>query len=298
MSHGVIEGPGPNHRYWATGCGPHAVGLPVPAEDESLVLVPVDVVPADLVGVVVIAPAEHLLYFVGQTVIVVRSIDGRPVLLDLSDSADGMAIGRNDRFLPVIVAECSLHSHRYFSLKEDNPKACDCWDCWPLLTRTPIRAVGHEMDCVGVVEPSQRSFDPKDARAMLACSSTILMAERARRISMVELESDGEMTRVEVARFLREFAREIDDGSLDGDQGGTVHREEFTEDDPAGPKRITLIVGGESATVTVPETVDFDIEIESRSPMLSSNVHQEIEFELSWEVENPDELDDDRIAVE
>lgn len=115
---------------------------------------------------------------------------------------------------------------------------------------------------------------------------------------MVELESDGEMTRAEVARFLREFAREIDDGVFDGDQAEQAHREEFTDDDSLGPKRITLIVGGESATVTVPETVDFDIEIESRSPMLSSNVHQEIEFELSWEIENPDELDDDRIAVE
>ncbi len=115
---------------------------------------------------------------------------------------------------------------------------------------------------------------------------------------MVELESEGELTRGEVALFLREFAGEIDDGVFDREQGREAHGEEFTDDGSLGPKRITLIVGGDSATVTVPETVDFDIEIESRSPMLSSNVHQEIEFELSWEVENPDELGDDRIAVE
>lgn len=115
---------------------------------------------------------------------------------------------------------------------------------------------------------------------------------------MVELESEGEMTRGEVALFLREFAGEIDDSTFDREQGHEVHREEFTDESSLGPKRITLIVGGDSATVTVPETVDFDIEIESRSPMLSKGVHQEIEFELSWEIENPEELGDDRIAVE
>lgn len=113
---------------------------------------------------------------------------------------------------------------------------------------------------------------------------------------MVEIESEGEMSRGEVALFLREFAAEIDDGVFDSTQGQEAHREE--DNGSPGPKRVTLIVGGDSATVTVPEIVDFDIEIESRSPMLSSNVHQEIEFELSWEIENPEELDDDRIAVE
>jgi amphi-Trp domain-containing protein len=115
---------------------------------------------------------------------------------------------------------------------------------------------------------------------------------------MVELESEGELTRGEVALFLREFASEIDESTFDREQGHEVDREEVTDDGSLGPKRVTLIVGGDSATVTVPETVDFDIEIESRSPMLRTGVHQELEFELSWEIENPDGLGDDRIAVE
>lgn len=115
---------------------------------------------------------------------------------------------------------------------------------------------------------------------------------------MVELESEGELTRGEVALFLREFADEINEDTFDMKQSQDEHQEEFTDEDLLEPKRITLIVGGDSATVTVPETVEFDIEVESRSPMFSSGVHQEIEFELSWKIENPDELSDDWIEVE
>lgn len=160
---------------------------------------------------------------------------------------------------------------------------------------------------------------------------------------MVELESEGELTRSEVALFLREFANELDDDAHDrdrergefvGDAGGpddTVderqeehreefiddvderdrdrerddpvegereRREEFTEEESLDHKRITLIVGGDSATVTVPNTVEFDVEVESRSPMFSSGVNQGIEFELSWDIENPDEIGEDWIEVE
>lgn len=54
-------------------------------------------------------------------------------------------------------------------------------------------------------------------------------------------------------------------------------------------ERVTLVIGGDSATVTVPEMVEFDIEVSSRSPMFSSGVNQEIEFDLSWEIENLEE---------
>lgn len=103
---------------------------------------------------------------------------------------------------------------------------------------------------------------------------------------MVELDTEGEKTREGVAAFLREFADELDEPSaVAGD--GTLE-----------PKRITLIVGGDSATVTVPEMVDFEVEVESRSPMFASGVSQEIEFELSWDVEDPDEFTDELIEVE
>ncbi|PSP37090.1 hypothetical protein BRC66_06670 [Halobacteriales archaeon QH_2_66_30] len=139
---------------------------------------------------------------------------------------------------------------------------------------------------------------------------------------MVELESAGEMTRSEVAAFLREFADELNDRptreEYDDDtaratgnrEGITAERQaEGTSDDTrtqeSAPiesarerKRITLIVGGDSATVTVPHTMNFDVEVESRSPMFGSGVKQGIDFELAWEIEDPDQLDDDWIEVE
>ena len=138
---------------------------------------------------------------------------------------------------------------------------------------------------------------------------------------MVELESAGEMTRSEVAAFLREFASELDDrqreeadddtARVTGDREGvTTERQTKGTSDDTPPqegvpiesarerKRITLIVGGDSATVTVPHTMNFDVEVESRSPMFGSGVKQGIDFELAWEIEDPDQLDDDWIEVE
>jgi hypothetical protein len=132
---------------------------------------------------------------------------------------------------------------------------------------------------------------------------------------MVELDSEGKLTRTEVATFLHEFASEIDDGMHTDDAMHTDTRgegvtdrgdREFTDEEPLdhtdeesiNRKRITVIVGGDSATVTVPERVDFDVDVESTSPMLSSGVHQGIEFDLSWEITDPDELDEDWIEVE
>lgn len=116
---------------------------------------------------------------------------------------------------------------------------------------------------------------------------------------MVELESEGQMARSEVAAFLREFANEIDDGILDRDRHEIEgeHLDESVEEEAVEPRQITFIVGGDSATVTVPDAVAFDVEIESRSPMLGSGVNQEIEFQLAWEIEEAGEPSDDRIEI-
>ena len=134
---------------------------------------------------------------------------------------------------------------------------------------------------------------------------------------MVELETEGEMSRAEVATFLREFVDELEGAGAarDRDDRGTGvggdrqpaggrdtandrrsdadhSRDRGDDDRPRDTNQITFVVGGESATVTVPETVAFDVEVESRSPLLSSGERQEIEFELSWEIEEPGREDD------
>lgn len=151
---------------------------------------------------------------------------------------------------------------------------------------------------------------------------------------MVELESRGELSRDQVADFLHRFADELE--GADGDNRSTADREgattesaeadaigdrregrpvdEIEDDDPTdrhrtdsgevvehtgNHERITLIVGGESATVSVPERFEFDVGVESRSPMLSSGVSQSIAFDLSWKIENPDQIDEEEwLAVE
>jgi hypothetical protein len=79
---------------------------------------------------------------------------------------------------------------------------------------------------------------------------------------MVELESKGELTRSEVAVFLREFAAELDAGLFEQQpeqgQARERNREDPAEGEAIDSKRITLIVGGNSATVTVPKAVDFE----------------------------------------
>ena len=113
---------------------------------------------------------------------------------------------------------------------------------------------------------------------------------------MAELESQGILSRNEVANFLREFADELDGETNDTRQ--ERHDIEVSDEDSVGRERITLIVGGESATVTVPDVIEFEIEVESRSPLFGSGVNQGIEFELSWEIENPDELDEEWLDIQ
>lgn len=127
-------------------------------------------------------------------------------------------------------------------------------------------------------------------------------------VHMVQLESTGEMTRTEVASFLREFADELDaevptrtDDDRVPTDGGVATGESATEQplpdedgsmrgdldgdlgDP--PRQITFVGGGDSATVTVPETVNLEVTVDSRSPLFRSGDTQELTFELSWRVD-------------
>lgn len=97
---------------------------------------------------------------------------------------------------------------------------------------------------------------------------------------MPALETERVVTRAEVAGFLREFADQLEGDDL------TSGDEEFE-----GDQTISLTIDGNSATFDVPSTIDFEVDLASRSPLFEDDVRQEIEFELAWEVEEPADED-------
>ena len=103
---------------------------------------------------------------------------------------------------------------------------------------------------------------------------------------MVELEAESVMDPSEAAAFLRRFADELE---------GTGSAPDIGEADPTSPRTMTVVVGDDSATVVLPDELELDVEIESRSPLFGSGVEQSIELEFTWDVEDLPE--DDAIEV-
>lgn len=136
---------------------------------------------------------------------------------------------------------------------------------------------------------------------------------------MDKLDVDTEMSRTEAAAFFREIADKLegrwpptdraDEGAaVVGDEGDRRRRRgdddrEGTATERGGvptpeterPETMTVIVGGESATVVLPERMAVDVEVGSRSGLLESGVEQHLAFELVWETEEVPE--DDSIEV-
>ena len=121
------------------------------------------------------------------------------------------------------------------------------------------------------------------------------------------MDVETEMTREEAAAFFREFADKLEGRGDDvaGREEGTpiVGEEDSTgydrsEEAVAGSTRLetmTVIAGGESSTVVLPERLVLDVEVGSRSGLLESGTDQHVTFQLAWEVEEVPE--DDSIEV-
>lgn len=92
----------------------------------------------------------------------------------------------------------------------------------------------------------------------------------------------------EAAAFLRRFADELEGRETAGSP-------DIGADDSTRPRTMTVVVGDESATVVLPDELELDVEIESRSAILGSDVEQTIDLEFSWDVEDVPE--DDAIEV-
>lgn len=76
---------------------------------------------------------------------------------------------------------------------------------------------------------------------------------------MGELETESEMTRTEIASYLREFADQLD-----------------------AEGAVTLELGGQQVTMTPTDPVTFKLEGESDWSQGDTEAKQSIEFELVW----------------
>ncbi|WP_224270453.1 hypothetical protein [Haloprofundus salinisoli] len=165
---------------------------------------------------------------------------------------------------------------------------------------------------------------------------------------MTELETSRELSRAEVAAYLREFADELDrqsdgttqhgdeahptetpnrttGGSTDSQTTGTtdatrtsrnspdtatttedntVDTAEATSSDAADGNRshadtdyrkVTFLVGNDSATINPPETVSFDVAVDSDSSLMEAGTRERVDFSISWDADSVPEDDELRI---
>lgn len=97
---------------------------------------------------------------------------------------------------------------------------------------------------------------------------------------MAHVEHTQERTRSEVARYLREFADKLDPAAaptMEADRD----------------RKVTLVSGSESATIKPPETLAFDVEVDTDPGLLESGNEHVTTFRLRWDanhVEADDEL--------
>lgn len=103
---------------------------------------------------------------------------------------------------------------------------------------------------------------------------------------MTELESQQELSRSAVADYLREFAAQLDTAS----PGGTAAGGE-------ADSRVTFLIGDDSATIDPPETVKFEVEVETDDSLIGDEVEHEVEFELSWTAEASESTDEPGLDI-
>lgn len=143
---------------------------------------------------------------------------------------------------------------------------------------------------------------------------------------MAELEAERDMSRAEVAEYFRLFADELDttDGGQSTDAYGTtdrqVEREEalggeetaasgdtesqeqteyqsetaVTERSSAG--KMTFMVGNESTTINPPDTVTFEMMVDSESSLIGSETGRTARFALHWD--DADVAEDEELSIQ
>ena len=87
-------------------------------------------------------------------------------------------------------------------------------------------------------------------------------------------ETESDMSRADVAAYFRAFAEKLESG-----------------------ENVTLSAGADSVTVTIPETVEFEVEVE-REGKAGKPGELSVEFELEWDEDSVGTGGDGALSIE
>lgn len=146
---------------------------------------------------------------------------------------------------------------------------------------------------------------------------------------MVELEAEREMSRAEVAEYLRLFADKLDtsdsarlpgapsttdrdnerehdetqagddaaaSGDIESHREWTEHEPETASAERSSAGKMTFMVGNESTTINPPDTVTFEMMVDSESSLIGSETGRTASFALHWD--DADVPQDDELSIQ
>ncbi|WP_255171623.1 amphi-Trp domain-containing protein [Natrononativus amylolyticus] len=101
---------------------------------------------------------------------------------------------------------------------------------------------------------------------------------------MAAIDSERQLSRNEVAAYLREFADELETETIPA-----------SSDDPVAGQKMTLVAGNQSATINPPTDVGFNVRVDDDSSLMDDDTRR-VTFELEWN--RADVPADDELGVE
>ncbi|WP_254273133.1 amphi-Trp domain-containing protein [Haloarcula marina] len=111
---------------------------------------------------------------------------------------------------------------------------------------------------------------------------------------MSQLDSSHEMTRSEVAEYLREFAAQLD--TAEGEAAPTPGQPNRRDARP-NDGRVTFMVGSDSTTINPPDHLTFEVEVDSDTSFVGGERRQAVDFELTWDVEEDEDDGEDELEI-
>lgn len=116
---------------------------------------------------------------------------------------------------------------------------------------------------------------------------------------MGNVSASRERSRGEIAAYLRKFADELDSSGTrsPGEPNENVGGDgAATPGHTGGGGKVTIVAGNESATINPPETLTFDVEVDTDSSVLQGRAtERSATFSLRWNAERVE--GDDEIGI-